>query len=106
MALSAIPHFISGAAEIRYTREFPVSGTAAGVVFIPSYPEAINVFLQTYAEPQTLALAQDQFSWATLEPIEPIDAFAVRLRGLSDLCRSIHTDGTMKQQLIQGLLEH
>jgi len=103
MALYAIPHFLSGDAELRYTRELPDSGTALGVSSITSYPVAVNWFLQTYAEPHTLALAQDTFSRATIEPDETIESFAARLRGLSDRCGNIHTEGTMKQQLIQGL---
>ena len=103
MALYAIPHFLSGDAELRYTRELPDSGTALGVASITSYPVAVNWFLQTYAEPHTLALAQDTFSRAIIEPDETIESFSARLRGLSDRCGNIHTEGTMKQQLIQGL---
>jgi len=72
MALYAIPHFLSGDAELRYTRELPDSGTALGVSSITSYPVAVNWFLQTYAKPHTLALAQDTFSRATIEHDETI----------------------------------
>ncbi|GAB0498658.1 hypothetical protein MMPV_010004, partial [Pyropia vietnamensis] len=106
MALYAIPHFLSGDAELRYTRELPDSGTAASWTAIQSYPHAVNWFLQTYAEPHTLALAQDKYSRATMEQNETIEAFSGRLRTLSDLCGNIHTEGTMKQQLIQGLPEY
>jgi len=37
---------------------------------------------------------------------EGVDAFATRLRSLAELCGNIHSDGTMKQQLIQGLPEY
>jgi len=37
MALYAIPHFLSGDAELRYTHELPDSGTALGVARITSY---------------------------------------------------------------------
>jgi len=103
MALYAIPHFLSGDAELRYTRELPDSGTALGVASITSYPVAVKWFLQTYAEPHTLALAQDTLSRAIIAPDETIESFSARLRGLSDRCGNIHTAGTMKQQLIQGL---
>jgi len=103
MALYAIPHFLSGDAELRHTRELPDSGTALGVASITSYPVAVNWCLQTYAEPHTLALAQDTFSRAIIEPDDTIESFSSRLRGLSDRCGNIHTEGTMKQQLIQGL---
>jgi len=103
MALCAIPHFLSGDAELRYTRELPDSGTALGVPSTTSYPVAVNWFLQTYAEPHTLALAQDTFSRATIEPDETIESLEARLRGLSDRCGNILTEGTMKKQLIQGL---
>jgi len=82
LALYTIPHFLSGDAELRYTRELPDSGTALGVASIPSYPVAVNWFLQTYAEPHTLALAQDTFSRAIIEPDETIESFSARLRGL------------------------
>jgi len=103
MALYAIPDFLSGDAEVRYTRELPDSGTALGVASITSYPVAVNWFLQTYAEPHTLALAQDTFRRAIIEPDETIESFSARLRGLSDRCGNIHAERTMKQQLIQGL---
>jgi len=103
MALLAIPHFLSGDAELRYTRELPDSGTELGVESITSYPVAVNWLLQTYAEPHTLAIAQDTFRRAIIEPDETIESFSARLRGLSDRCGNIHTEGTMKQQLIEGL---
>jgi len=103
MALYAIPHFLSGDAELRYTRELPDSGTARGVASITFYPVAVNWFLQTFAEPHTLALAQDTFSRAIIEPEETIESFSARFRGLLDCCRNNRTEGTMKQQLIQGL---
>jgi len=103
MALCAIPHFLSGDAKLRCTRELPDSGTALGASRITSYLLAVNWVLETYTEPHTLALAQDTFSRATIEPDETIESFSARLRGVSDRCGSIHTEGTMKQQLIQGL---
>ncbi|GAB0491624.1 hypothetical protein MMPV_002878 [Pyropia vietnamensis] len=106
MALYAAPHFMTGDAEVRYTRVLPDSaGTASGAK-VDSYPEAVNWLLLTYAEPHTLALAQDTFSRAIKEPDEPVEAFASRLRALSELCGNIHSEGTMKQQLIQGLPEY
>ncbi|GAB0495567.1 hypothetical protein MMPV_006869 [Pyropia vietnamensis] len=106
MALYAAPHFMTGDAEVRYTRVLPDSaGTASGAK-VDSYPEAVNWLLLTYAEPHTLALAQDTFSRAIKEPDEPVEAFASRLRALSELCGNIHSEGTMKQQLIQGPPEY
>jgi len=35
-----------------------------------------------------------------------VDAFATRLRSLAELCGNIHSEGAMKQQLIQGLPEY
>jgi len=102
-ALYAVPHCLSGDAKLRYTRELPDSGTALDVASITSYPVAVNWFLQTYAKPHTLALAQDTFSRAIIEPDETIESFSASVRGLSDRCGNIHTEGTMKQQLIQGL---
>jgi len=103
MALYAVPYFLSCDAELRYVRTLPDSGTAVGVASITSYPVAMTLFLQTYAEPHILALAQDTFSRAIIEPEETIESFSARLRGLSDRCGSIHTEGTMKQELIHGL---
>lgn len=105
MALYVVPHFLSGDAEARYTRALPDSTGATSGAAITSYPEAINWFLETYAEPHTLALAQDKFSRATKEADESVEAFSLRLRGLSESCGNIHSEGTMKQQLIQGLPE-
>ena len=42
----------------------------------------------------------------TLVDNERVDAFAARLRSLAELCGNIHSEGTMKQQLIQGLPEY
>jgi len=53
-----------------------------------------------------LGLAQDKFSRATLVDNEGLHAFATRLRSLAELCGNIHSEGTMKQQLIQGLPEY
>jgi len=47
MALCAVPYFLSGDAELRYSRELPDSGTALGVESITSYPVAVKWFLQT-----------------------------------------------------------
>lgn len=105
MALYAVPHFLSGDAETRYTRALPDSASTSGGCSITTYPEAINWFLETYAEPHTLALAQDKFSRAAKESDETVEAFALRLRSLSESCGNIHSEGTMKQQLIQGLPE-
>ena len=53
-----------------------------------------------------MGLAQDKFSRATLADNEGVDAFATRLRSLAELCGNIHSEGAMKQQLIQGLPEY
>jgi len=37
---------------------------------------------------------------------ERVDAFASRPRSLTELCGNIHFQGTIKQQLIQGLPEY
>ena len=106
MAVYAVPHFLTGDAETRYTRVLPDAGSQPGGAALTSFPEVVNWFLTTYAEPHALALAQDRFSRATLELTESVEAFSVRLRGLSELCGNIHTEGTMKQQFIQGLPEY
>jgi len=62
--------------------------------------------LSTYAEPHALRLAQDKFSRAALVDNERVGAFVARLRSLAKLCGNIHSEGTMKQQLIQGLREY
>jgi len=96
MAFYAVPHFLSGDADLRYTRELPDSGTALGVASITSYPIAASWFLQTYAAPHTLALSQDTFSRAIIDPDETIESFSARVRGLSDRCAHIHTERTMR----------
>jgi len=53
-----------------------------------------------------LGFAQDKFSRATLVDNEGVDAFATRLLSLAELCVNIHSEGTMEQQLIQGLPEY
>ena len=62
--------------------------------------------LSTYAEPHALRLPRDKFSRAALVENKGVDAFATRLRNLAELCGNIHSEGTMKQQLIQGLPEY
>ncbi|GAB0497903.1 hypothetical protein MMPV_009240 [Pyropia vietnamensis] len=106
MALYLIPHFLSGEAEARFTRYLPGGGSDKGVSALTTYPHAVNWLLSTYAEPHTLGLAQDAFSRATLGDKETVEAFSARLRGLAELCGNIHSEGTMKQQLIQGLPEY
>lgn len=85
MALYAITDFLTGDAELQYLRGLPDSTSASGGASITSFPEAVNWFLETYAETHALALAQDKFSRATKEPDETIGSFAVRIRGLSEL---------------------
>lgn len=77
----------------------------SGGASITTPREAINWFLETCVEPHTLALAQDQFIWATKEDEETVETFARRLRSLSASCDDTHSEGTMKHQLIQGLPE-
>jgi len=74
-AFYAVPHFLSGDEVRRYTRELPDSGTTLGVFSITSNPLAVNRLLQAYAEPHTLALAQDTFSRTITEPDETIESF-------------------------------
>jgi len=103
MTLYLIPNFLADEAETRFTRNLPESDGRAGRESLSTFPEAVNWFLSTYAEPHALGLAQDKFSRAMLAENESVDAFAGRLRTLAELCGNIHSEGTMKQQLIQGL---
>jgi len=103
MGLYLIPHFLAGDAETRFTRNLPESDVGGGRGALGTFPAAVNWLLSTYAEPHALGLAQDKFSRATLVDKEGVDAFAARLRSLAELCGNIHSEGTMKQQLIQGL---
>jgi len=106
MGLYLIPNFLAGDAEARFTRNLPGSDIGGGQRAFGSFPVAVNWLLSTYAEPHALGLAQDKFSRATLADNEGVDAFATRLRSLAELCGNIHSEGTIKQQLIQGLPEY
>jgi len=106
MGLYLIPNFLSGDAEVRFTRNLPGSDIGSGQRALASFPEAVNWLLSTYAEPHAFGLAQDKFSRAKLVDNEGVDAFATRLRSLAELCGNIHSEGTMKQQLNQGLPEY
>jgi len=106
MGLYLILNFLAGDAEARFTRNLPGSDIGGGQRALGSFPAAVNWLLSTYAEPHALGLAQDKFSRATLVDNEGVDAFATRPRSLAELCGNIHSEGTMKQQLIQGLLEY
>jgi len=101
-----IPNFLAGDAEARFTRNLPGSDIGGGQRALRYFPAAVNWILSTYAEPHELGLAQDKFSRATLVDNKGVDAFATRLRSLAELCGNIHSEGTMKQQLIQGLPEY
>jgi len=106
MGLYLIPNFLAGDAEARLTRNLPGSDIGGGQRALGSFPAAVNWLLSTYAEPHALGLAQVKFSRATLVDNEGVDAFATRLRSLAELCGSIHSEGTMKQELIEGLPEY
>jgi len=106
MGLYPIPNFLAGDAETRFTRNLPGSDDGGGRGALGTFPAAVNWLLSTYAEPHALGLAQDKVSRATLADNEGVDAFAVCLRILAELHGNIHTEGTMKQQLIQGLPEY
>jgi len=106
MGLYLIPNFLAGDADERFIRNLPGSDIAGGQGSLRSFPTAVNWLLSTYAERHALGLAQDKFSRAALVDNEGVDAFAARLRSLAELCGNIHFEGTMKQQLIQGLPEY
>jgi len=106
MGLYLIFNFLAGDAETLFTRNLPWLDIAGGRGSLGSFPAAVNWLLSTYAEPHALGLAQDKFSRAALVDNEGMDAFAARLRSLAEICGNIHSVGTMKQQLIQGLREH
>jgi len=106
MGLYLIPNFLASDAEARFTRNLPGSDIGGGQRALGSFPATVNWLLSTYAEPHALGRAQDKFSRATLEDNEVVDAFATRLRSLVELCARIRSEGTMKQQLIQGLPEY
>jgi len=106
MALYLIPNCLAGEAETRFTRNLPESDGRAGRESLSSFPEAVSWFPSTYAEPHALGLAQDKVSWATLADNESVDAFAGRLPALAELFGNIQSEGTMKQQLIQGLPDY
>jgi len=102
ISLYVIPNFLSGDAEARFTRNLPGSDIGGGQRALWSFPAAFNWLLSTYAEPHALGLAQDKLSRATLVDNEEVDAFATRLRSLAELCSNIHSEETMKQQMIQA----
>jgi len=106
MGLYLVLNFLAGDAETRFTRNLPGSDIGGGQGALGSFPEAVNWLLSTCAEPHALGLAQEKFIWATLVDNERVDAFATRLRSLAVLCGNIHSEGTLKQQLIQGLPEY
>jgi len=106
MGLYLIPTFIAGDAETRFTRNLPGSDIAGGRGSLGSFPAEVNWLLSTYAEPHALGLAQDKLSRAALVDNEEADASAALLRSLAELCGNIHSEKTMKQQLIQGLTEY
>jgi len=106
MDLYLIPNFLAGDAETRFTRNLPGSDVGGGQEALETYPAAVNWLLSTYAEPHALGLAQDKLSRAPLADKEGVDAFAARLRSLAELCGNIHSEKTMKQQLIQRLPEY
>jgi len=106
MGLYLIPNFLAGDAEARFTRNLPGSDIGGGQRALGAFLAAVNLLLSTYAEPHALGLAQDTFSRATMVDNEGMDAFALRLRSLAELCGSIYSEGTMKQQLSQGLPEY
>ena len=83
--------------------EFSRVGRRGGTGGSRNFPAAVNLLLSTYAEPHALGLAQDPLIRATVADNEGVDAFAVRLRSLAELCGNIHSEGTIKQQLIQAL---
>jgi len=103
MGLYLVPNFLAGDAEARFTRSLPGSDIGGGQRALGSFPAAVNWLLSTYAEPHALGLAQDKSSRTRLVEKEGVDAFAARLRSLAELCGNIHSEGNIKQQLIQGL---
>jgi len=101
-----LPNFLAGDAETRLTRNLPGPDDGGERGALGTFPAAVNWLLSTYAEPHAWELAQEKFSPATLADNDEVGAFAARLRSLVELCGNIHCEGTMKQQLIQGLPEY
>jgi len=106
MVLYLIPSFLAGDAVTQFTRNVPGSDIAGGRGSLGSFPAAVKSLLSTYAEPNSLGLAQKKLSRAALGDNEGVGAFSARLRSLSELCGNIHYEGSIKKQLIQGLPEY
>jgi len=106
MGLYLMPNFLAGDAEARFTRNLPGSDIGGGHRALGSFPAAVNSLLSPFAEPHALGVTQEKFSRATLVDNEGVDAFAERLRSLTELCGNIHSEGKMKQQLKQGRPEY
>jgi len=100
MGLYLIRTFLEGDAEARFTRNLQGSDIRGRQRALGSFPAAVNWLLSICAEPHALGLAQDKFSRATPVDNEGLDAFATRLRSLAEHCGNVHSEGTMKQQLI------
>lgn len=106
MAHELLPHCLGGDAELLYTRALPDAAGRRGGAWRSTYPDAVNWFLLSYAEPHTLALAQPDSGKAAKVDGETVEAWCHHLLELSELSGKIQKTGTMKQQLIMGLFKH
>lgn len=70
------------------------------------YPEAVNWFLLSFAQPLTLALPQNDIWKGIKADGETVEDLSHHLRELWALCSKIEQEGTMKQQRITGLSDH
>lgn len=105
-ALYLLVNFMTGEAEQRFAQVLPDSAGHVLGRTVGSYPEAVNWLLSNYADADSLRKAVGKLNRATMERQETPDAFARRVRELSEACGNVYPEDRLKMIFSEGLPEY
>ena len=105
-ALYLLVNFMTGEAEQRFAQVLPDSAGHIVGRTVASYPEAVNWLLSNYADADSLRKAVGRLNRATMERQETPEAFARRVREMSDACGNVYPEDRLKMIFSEGLPEY
>eukprot|EP00170_Pyropia_yezoensis_P001008 contig_4682_g1012 len=85
-----------GEAEQRFGQVFPDSAGHVIGRTVGSYPEAVNQILSNYTDADVLRKAVGKLNRATMERQETPEAFARRVRDMSEACGNVYPKDRLK----------
>lgn len=105
-ALYLMVNFMTGEAEQRFAQVLPDSAGHVLGRTVGSYPEAVNWLLSDHTDADFLRKAVGKLNRATMERQEAPDAFARRVRELSEACGNVYPEDRLNMIFSKGLPEY